>query len=349
MSHSWWYQPIVEPDRKMREVALQRQAQLTKPPGSLGRLEALAVTLAAMQSRPDPRLKKPWISVFAADHGVAAAGVSAFPQAVTMEMVRNFSRGGAAISVLARLHGAVLEVVNVGTAGQLEPLSQVVDARVAAGTRNFVADSAMDLHHLEEAMEVGRSAVERAVRQGCDLFIGGEMGIGNTTAAAAVAAALLNIGGDEMAGAGTGLDAAGINRKAEVIQQALDFHRPYLDDPVEVVRRLGGFEIAALSGSMIAAAQQGIPLLIDGFITTVAALVAVRIQPDVGSWMLFSHRSAEQGHQRVLATLDAEPLLDLQLRLGERSGAALALPLLQQACQLHNEMATFAEAGVSES
>lgn len=348
MDRLWWNRPVSELELGCREAAAARQLQLTKPPGSLGRLEQVVVDLAAMQGREKPKIEQPWITIFAADHGIASLGVSAFPQEVTAEMVRNFSRGGAAISVLAKQLSATLEVVNVGTLHAIEPLPHVLDARVAAATRSFVGDSAMDLPHLEQAFEAGREALLRAVQAGADLYIGGEMGIGNTTAAAATAAALLQLPAAEVVGAGTGVDRTGIEHKCTLIEQALDFHRPYLDDPIEVLRRLGGFEIAALSASYIAAAQQGIPILVDGFICSVAALAATRIQPDVRHWMLFAHHSAEQGHSRVLDGMDALPLLSLQMRLGEGSGAAIALPLLQQACTLHGEMATFAEAGVSE-
>ncbi len=346
---NWWSDPISALDQQAAEQASARQAELTKPPRSLGRLESVAIQLASMQGVESPVVEQVWITIFAADHGVASLGVSAFPQDVTAEMVRNFSRGGAAIAVLAKQLGATLEVVNVGTVSAIEPLPQVLDARVAAGTRSFVSDAAMDHSHLEQAMAVGRDAVMRAQQAGADLYIGGEMGIGNSTAAAAVAAALLKQEGRVVAGVGTGVDVDGVSHKSEVIQQALDFHHDYLNDPLEVLRRLGGFEVAALSGSYIAAAQQRLPILVDGFISSVAALLATRIQPDARQWMLFSHRSAEQGHQRVLEAMQAEPLLDLGMRLGEGSGAAVALPLLQQACQLHREMATFAEASVSQA
>ncbi len=348
MSNRWWEAPVQPIDRGVMEEATGRQAQLTKPPGSLGRLEELAIRLAAMQRQLRPEINRPFVTVFAADHGVAEMGVSAFPQEVTVEMVRNFSRGGAAITVLASHLGAVLEVVNVGTRHPVEPLNGVVDARIASGTRNFVSAPAMDEEEFELALAAGRDAAERAVEQHADLYIGGEMGIANTTAAAAVAAALLDESGESVAGAGTGLNREGVSRKGAVIQQALDFHHSSLTSPIEVVRRVGGFEIAALVGAYIRAGQQGLPLLVDGFIASVAALAAVRMSPDLQEWLLFSHCSAEQGHAAVLDALGVEPLLDLGMRLGEASGAAVAVPLLQQACVLHGRMATFAEAGVSE-
>lgn len=322
--------------------------QLTKPPGALGRLESLAIRLASMQGRAKPEINAPFITIFAADHGVAEMGVSAFPQEVTAEMVRNFSRGGAAISVLANSLEASLEVVNVGTVGSLEPLDGVVDARISSGTKNLATTSAMDSSELARALEKGKEAVERATGQGVDIYIGGEMGIANTTAASAVAAALLEESGASIAGTGTGLDAAGVSRKGEIIEQALELHKSNLGDPMDILQHLGGFELAALVGAYIKASQSGLPILVDGFITSVAALAAVRLNSGVREWLIFSHHSAEQGHGKVLDALDANPLLDLGMRLGEGSGAAVAVPLLQQACQLHGEMATFGEAGVSE-
>ncbi|MBC8519067.1 MAG: nicotinate-nucleotide--dimethylbenzimidazole phosphoribosyltransferase [Gammaproteobacteria bacterium] len=348
MGNNWWESPVQQVDRQSEKQAEERQLQLTKPPGALGRLESLAIRLASMQGRVKPAIKNPFITIFAADHGVAEMGVSAFPQEVTAEMVRNFSRGGAAISVLANSLGATLEVVNVGTVGSLEPLGGVVDARISSGTKNLAQAPAMDRGELERALGVGREAVERAAGQGADIYIGGEMGIANTTSASAVAAALLGERGASVVGAGTGLDSAGVSRKGEVIEQALELHKDNLGSPMDILQNLGGFEVAALAGAYIKASQSGVPVLVDGFITSVAALAAVRINSAVRGWLIFSHRSAEQGHGKVLDAMDANPLLDLGMRLGEGSGAAVAVPILQQACQLHGEMATFGEAGVSE-
>ncbi len=348
MTVSWLYDAVQQADDSIRASALARQLQLTKPPGSLGRLEQLAVELAALQGRERPQLEKVRIVVFAADHGVAEEQVSAFPQAVTVEMVRNFSRGGAAICVLSRALGAELEVVNVGTAGDPGELPGVLDQRVNSGSANFCRQPAMSESELAQALQAGRQAVDRAVAGGAELFIGGEMGIANTTAATALACALLNESPEVLVGPGTGLDSAGVRHKAEVIARALALHAGHGGDAVETLRRLGGLEIAALCGAFIAAAQQGMAVLVDGFIATSAALAAVRINPGVRQWLLFSHASAEPGHARLVAALDAEPLLGLGMRLGEGSGAAVALPLLRQACALHNEMATFAEAGVSD-
>jgi nicotinate-nucleotide--dimethylbenzimidazole phosphoribosyltransferase len=346
MSLDWLSAPCAHPDIAQLEAAAARQMQLTKPPGSLGQLEALAIQLASLQHTATPSVERVWISVFAADHGVAEENVSAYPQVVTGEMVRNFATGGAAISVLARTLGANLEVVNLGTVNDPGEISGVRRAIIASSTTNFCVAPAMTSEQLEQALAVGRESTEAAKHADAQLFIGGEMGIANTTAAAALASALLEQPPSCLAGAGTGLDSAGILHKVSVLESALAKHAD-AKTAVEQLRCLGGFEIAALVGAFIAAAQAGLPILVDGFITTTAALTAVRIQPDVRKWLLFAHRSKEHGHARVLNGLDAEPLLDLNMRLGEASGAATAVPLLRLACALHNGMATFEQAGVS--
>lgn len=348
MDIEWLNLPPRQLDETARAAACQRQAQLTKPPGALGELERSAIFLAAAQGRERPRADSVWISVFAGDHGVVEEGVSAFPQAVTAEMVKNFARGGAAISVLARQLGARLEVVDLGTAEGLSGMPDVKHLDLGPGTRNFTREAAMSLAQCEEALAAGRRSVESARAAHADLFIGGEMGIGNTTAAAALGCALLGESPGRLAGPGTGLDNAGVARKAEVIDRALALHRPYLDDPREALRRLGGFEIAALTGAYVTCAQAGLPALVDGFIATAAALAAERISPGTASWFLYGHGSAEPGHAALLAALGARPLLALDMRLGEGSGAAVAVPLLRLACALHDGMATFAEAAVSE-
>jgi nicotinate-nucleotide--dimethylbenzimidazole phosphoribosyltransferase len=345
MSHYWYDAPIAAPDSAVLAAARDRQMQLTKPPGSLGRLEELGVTLAAMQGTQQPRVDKLWITVFAGDHGVVAEGVSAFPQVVTAEMVRNFARGGAAISVLAREWDARLEVVNVGTVQPLEDLPGVVEARVGPGTANFVHEPAMNGDQLHEALMAGHDVAERAAINGARLLVGGEMGIGNTTSAAAIACSLLGLPAAQLAGPGTGLDAAGVSHKALVIERALAHHRS--DQPLTALQRLGGFEIAALAGAYLRCGQLGLPALVDGFITTAAALVAVRLRPELAAWLFYAHCSAEPGHRRLLDALEAKPLLELGMRLGEGSGAAVAVPILRAAAALHARMATFAEAGVS--
>ena len=343
----WLRAPAAAPNEAAGRAAEHRQVQLTKPPESLGQIERLAIRLAALQGTSEPAVDRVHIAVFAADHGVAAEQVSAFPQSVTIEMVRNFARGGAAINVLARELGATLEVINLGTVNDTGPLAGIIDCRLGPGTANFTRAPAMSPEQCTRALKAGRHAAERARLAGAQLFIGGEMGIGNTTAAAAIACALLDLPSEQLVGPGTGIDAAGMAHKREVTRRALAQHRAHLADPVEVLRRLGGFEIAAVAGSYLACAQRGLPVLVDGFIASVAALVAVRLCQGAGAWFLFAHTSAEPGHRRVLEALKGQPLLDLGMRLGEGSGAAVAVPLLRLACTLHNKMATFTDAGVS--
>lgn len=345
---------MTEPARHLtkdaQHTATRRQAELTKPLGSLGRLEEIAIALAAMYGEVCPTVDPARILVFAGDHGIAGAGVSAYPQSVTAQMVANMAAGGAAISALARTLDVGLELIVLGTLGEipyqpLPPSVQIVG--VGPSTRDFSREPAMSDTELDTCLATGSTAVERAVAdQGCRLVIGGEMGIGNSTAAAALGCALLDRPASELAGPGTGLGGDGIARKTALIERALQLHRTALDTPIEALRRVSGFEIAALTGAYLRAAQLGVPVLVDGFIATSAALAATRILPGARDWMLFGHRSREPGHQLLLEALAAQPLLDLGLRLGEGSGAASALPLLRLACTLHREMASFTEAGV---
>lgn len=348
MNHRWWLDPCKPVDTQVLELAAARQQQLTKPAGSLGRLESVAVQLAGLQGQVKPSLDRLWIAIFAGDHGVVAEGVSAYPQEVTGQMLLNFVSGGAAISVLARQLGASLEVVDLGTVTPSLDLPGVRHLNLGPGTANFAQGPAMTVKQGEQALHAGRDSVLRAVAAGTQLFIGGEMGIGNTTAASALACALLDCPVAHLVGPGTGLDAAGVSRKAQVIERALALHAAQGNDPSQTLFNLGGFEVAALVGAYLACAQQGVAVLVDGFICSVAALVAVRLNPTCRPWLLFGHRGAEPGHRHVLETLGAEPLLDLGLRLGEGSGAALAVPLLRLACDLHGQMATFAEAAVAD-
>jgi len=347
MTMYWLETPAHPIDQAILAAAQARQGQLTKPPGSLGYLEQIAIRLAAMQGDQQPDLSRVRITVFAADHGIADEGVSAFPQAVTGQMIANFAHGGAAISVLARNLGATLEVVDVGSKTDSAALPGVIVNKAGEGTANFRRQPAMSEAQLTAALQAGRDAVARALKDDAQLFIGGEMGIANTSAATAVACALLGKSALEIAGPGTGLDAAGVVRKAKVIDDALALHRPALTSPLAILRHVGGFEIAALAGAYIASAQSGLPVLVDGFIASSAALLALRIRPDVADWLFFGHASAEPGHVHLMQALNARPLLNLGLRLGEGSGAAAALPILRLAAALHGQMATFAEAGVA--
>lgn len=352
---AWLRTPAPPVDETAAARARARQAQLTKPPGSLGALERVAVHLAALQGRDEPRADPVAVGVFAADHGVVEEGISAFPQAVTQAMVANFANGGAAVCVLAQQTGAHLEVIDVGTCSDQVP-EGVVDARIAPGTRNFRTEPAMARDALHAALTAGAEAVDRAQRRDARVWIGGEMGIGNTTAATALGCAVLGMRPADVAGPGTGLAADGVAHKAHVIESALTRHRLSADDPcpatpealLEAARCVGGFEIAALTGSYLRAARHGMVVLLDGFIATAAAVLAIRLSPSTLPWLWPTHRSAEPGHDRLLECFPDPPLLDLGLRLGEGTGALAAVPLVQSACAIHNRMATFEQAGVPD-
>jgi nicotinate-nucleotide--dimethylbenzimidazole phosphoribosyltransferase len=346
--HQWWTAACRQPDSAAAAAATARQAQLTKPAGALGQLESLAIQLAGLQGCEQPQIQRPWLSLFAGDHGVVAEGVSAYPQAVTAQMLHNFVSGGAAVSVLARVQQIPLEVVDLGTIDPSLELPGVRHLRLGAGTANFAQGPAMSVEQCQLALAAGRDAVLRAQAVGSDLFLAGEMGIGNTTAATALACALSDATPAQLVGPGTGLDQAGVAHKQAVIERALALHGTQLAEPFEALRRVGGFELAALTGAYLACAQTGIAVLVDGFICSAAALCAQQLNPACRPWLLFAHAGAEPGHRALLASLEAQPLLDLGLRLGEGSGAALALPLIKLACQLHAGMATFQQAAVTE-
>lgn len=347
MLPEWVYKPCPEISAVHREAAIARQAQLTKPTGALGRLEQLAIELAGLQATEQPRAARVPIIVFAGDHGIVAQGVSAYPQEVTIAMMANFAAGGAAISVLARELGSSLEVVDAGTLAQ-EEMKGVAADKPRNGTRDFSVEAALIPSELAFAFDAGQRAVARAMVNEPDLLIFGEMGIGNTTASAAIAASLLGVNAEEIAGSGTGIDVAGRAHKAQVIDAAITRHGLAGASAENILRAVGGLEIAAISGAIVAAAQARIPVLIDGFIVSVAALAAVRLNPSCRPFLLPSHQSAEQGHRLVLGALNVQPLISLDLRLGEGSGAAIALPLVRLACSLHNGMATFAQANVPD-
>ncbi len=338
---NWLLDSVPALSQAVEADARQRQDSLTKPPGSLGRLEEIARRFSVWQSTDKPRVSKVQVTIFAGDHGVARSGLSAYPQQVTLEMIRNFSRGGAAINVLARQIGADFSIVNLGTIQPCENLDGVINLQLAPGTRSFLEEPAMTTQLCLDAINAGAERIPLSA----DLFVGGEMGIGNTSSATALICALTGEAAEKFVGRGTGLDDAGIRRKSRLIQQALD--KNPAGSPLGSLAYFGGLEIAALVGAYIACAQKGIPILVDGFICTAAALVAVRINPDCRNWMLFSHRSDEQGHGLLLELLDADPLIDFSLRLGEGTGAALTVPLIQSACLLQSEMATFEQAQVS--
>ena len=366
---TYWYHTFCEtPCQQSVNKAIERQAQLTKPAGSLGQLEDIAVRFAGWQSNEIASLDKIAVRVFAADHGICQQNVSAFPQQVTMQMVLNFLAGGAAISVLSEQVNANFAVVNAGIATPLPDSKKVqnhpnlVNCPVAAGTNDFSQQAAMLVEELQQALTIGKQVIEQLIDDGAgiQLFVGGEMGIGNTSSASAIYCALLGISPDLACGPGTGIDSAGVKHKSKIINDALALHQLNTNELVnetdtdqlrekslDVLQKVGGFEIAALTGSYIAASQRQIPSLIDGFISTAAALLAVNINPSCRDWLMFSHCSAEPAHQLALTHLNAKPLIDLGLRLGEGSGAAVCLTLIQSALSLHAEMATFAEAEVA--
>ena len=344
---NWIENNLPQRDSIYKEDASERQTQLTKPLGSLGELENIAIRIADIQQTKSPSVDKTSIVIFAADHGIVEEGVSAFPQEVTAQMVMNFLQGGAAISVLAKQLNANFEVVDVGILTALPEQNGLVIQRAGASTANSAKQDAMTTEQLETAFQAGYDAVERAVKKGSELFIGGEMGIGNTTSAATLYCALLGLTPEQATGAGTGLDDDGIKHKISVIHKILETHQACDEDTLEWLRCVGGFEIAALTGAYIRAAQCNLPVIVDGFISTAAALCAALIQPKVNDVLFFSHVSAEQGHRNVMEILQQKPLLDLSMRLGEGSGAAVAANLLRSACMLHTQMATFAEAAVA--
>lgn len=344
----WFAKPAKALDDDARTQAAEHQNQLTKPPGSLGRLEACAIALCAMQGTATPRADDALIAIFAGDHGIAELGVSAFPQAVTAEMVRNFARGGAAISVLAQHTGARFQVINCGTASALEPLDGVLDCRVAAGTRNFAREAAMSEQQLRAALDIGRNVIASACETAApDIFIAGDMGIANTSSAAALAALLLSEDAASLVGPGTGIAGEALGNKRRIVANAVLRYQDLCTNAFDVLRCVGGFEIAAMTGAYIHAAQRGIPVLLDGYIATAAALAARAMNPSAAGWFIASHQSAEPAHGRMLDALGLKALLQLDMRLGEGSGAAIALPLLRSACALHTRMATFASAGIS--
>ncbi|HVA67774.1 MAG TPA: nicotinate-nucleotide--dimethylbenzimidazole phosphoribosyltransferase [Candidatus Binataceae bacterium] len=341
---------IIAPDQEAAGIARARLDSLTKPRGSLGRLEDIAARFAAIRRNASPAVAHPVITVFVADHGIADEGVSAYPKAVTVEMLRNLASGGAAICVLARKLGYELQIVDVGveTDTSSAPLPGVLYRRLGAGTRNFMRGPAMSSAEARRALEVGIEVASEAAARGSTTVGIGEMGIANSTSAAAILASLTQIAPGRLAGRGTGLDDAGLKRKVEVIERALELHRASLGDPLATLAVMGGFEIAAMAGVCIGAAASRVAVVVDGFIATAAAALAARINPHIFGYLFFAHRSAEGGHALALEALGAEPILDLGMRLGEGTGAALAMSVIESALALYTQMATFASASVSE-
>jgi nicotinate-nucleotide--dimethylbenzimidazole phosphoribosyltransferase len=340
---------IEDVDHELMQQAQARLDRLTKPLGSLGRLEALARQVVGITRTLAPRLSRKVIITMAADHGVAQEGVSAYPQVVTRQMVSNFLRGGAGINVLARHVGARVVIVDMGVAGDLPPHPDLIVRKIGYGTGNIAEGPAMTEAQARAAIQAGRDIIGQEVAGGVDIIGTGDMGIANTTASSAIAAALTGAPAEQVTGRGTGIDDAAQARKVAVIQRALAVNRPDPSDPLEVLAKVGGFEIAGLVGVILEGARAKLPVVVDGLISGAAALIAAGLEPRVTGYLIASHRSQEPGHQVMLERLGLHPLLDLGLRLGEGTGAALAMSLVEAACNVLTEMATFEEAGVAEA
>lgn len=336
-------------DTSAAAAVRQKLDRKTKPTGSLGRLEELAVSLAGMSGRTDGAFARKAVLVAAGDHGVAAQGVSLYPAEVTPQMVLNYLSGGAAVSVLARRAGARVLVADAGVnAGAFAPHPDLLDLKVARGTQDLSRGPAMSLKQAKDCLAKGREAVAKLAEDGLDLLAVGEMGIGNTTPSAALCAALLRLDPELVTGRGTGLDADAWTHKVAVIRKALEINDPDPDDALDCLAKVGGFEIGLLAGAMLEAAARRIPVVLDGFITGAAALIAWKLDPAVAAYLLASHQSQEIGHKHLLERLGLRPYLNLDLRLGEGSGAALFLPLVDAAADILRDMATFESAGVSD-
>ncbi|TQV89618.1 nicotinate-nucleotide--dimethylbenzimidazole phosphoribosyltransferase [Aliikangiella coralliicola] len=336
----------ITPLTDSKRTAIQQKIdQKTKPPGALGRLEQLAMQLALITGSDEIILNKPTMLVFAADHGIAKEGVSIAPPEVTQQMVLNFLNGGAAINCFCRANDIALEVID---AGILVPINapKLTMQSLGRGTNNFVTLPAMSLEAVTKGFSLGAKVVYRMASEGCNVFGFGEMGIGNTSSASALMSAITGIPAEECVGRGTGISDEVYQKKLSLIQKALKRHKNSFDDTKQILSALGGFEIVQMVGAMLAAAECNSVVLVDGFIATVAALAAVKINPAARDYMVFCHQSEESGHQKLLQYLQATPLLSLELRLGEGTGAALAVPLLKAAQAFYNDMASFDSAGV---
>jgi nicotinate-nucleotide--dimethylbenzimidazole phosphoribosyltransferase len=336
-------------DNAAMQLARARQDTLTKPWGSLGRLEELSIQLAGMTANPLPSVERKTVIVMAADHGVALEGVSAYPAEVTAQMVANFLQGGAAINTLARQTNARVVVVDMGVGSEIEDASgKLVRRKISLGTANLAEGPAMTRAQAMEAIQSGIEVVEAEIAHGVDIFGIGDMGIGNTTPSAAIACALMDQAPNKIAGRGTGVDNKGLKRKIAVIARALDVNKPQADDGLDVLAKVGGFEIGGLAGVMLAAAANRKPVVVDGFISTAAAMIAASLAYGTREYMIAAHVSPERGHRLMLEWLGLNPLLDMNLRLGEGTGAALAFHLIEASTRVLREMATFDEAGVSD-
>ena len=336
-------------DSPAMAIARQRQDSLTKPHGSLGKLEELSIQIAGIKGEAIPKLEHKAIITMAADHGVVAEGVSLYPQEVTRQMVLNFLHGGAAINVLANHIGARVIVVDMGVIGGFQPLPGLLCKMIDFGTRNMAKEPAMTRQQAIDALEAGIEVVEAEANKGLDIIGTGDMGLGNTTASSAIFAAISGEPVEKITGRGTGIDNKQLAHKIKVIERALSINKPNPGDPIDVLARVGGFEIGGLAGVILAGAAHRIPVVIDGFISGAAALIATGLSPQAKDYLIAAHVSSEAGHGLLLDFLGLKPLLDLNMRLGEGTGAALGIFLAEAAVRLLSQMATFAEAGVSEA
>ncbi len=333
-----------------QEAMLQAEKHwdnLTKPPKSLGKLEDLVIRLAGIQKNPKPQINKKCVLCYAGDHGVVEEGVSPSQQIVTAEMVRNFVNGGAAISVLSDMAGAELKVINTGMANLVDHPA-VIQKSIASGTANMAKGPAMTEEQALQALNLGFEMAEAAIDDGVDLLITGEMGVGNTTAASAIYSCMIGVNPIEVTGTGAGLPSNRLAHKASIIQQALDINTPSPQDPLSVLKSVGGFELAAMVGTMVAGAALRCPVVVDGFISGAAAVIAMTFHEQVRAFLIFSHSSGEKGFQEVCRRFQITPLVDLDMHLGEGTGAAMIMPLIDNSLACFHRMATFAEAGVTE-
>lgn len=334
-------------DTAWRAKARERLRVQTRPEGSLGVLERLLERLVAIQKKDRPQIARKRILIFAADHGIAAEGVSLYPSDVTRAMVLNFLNGGATINALARGLAAEVRVVDVGVHGDFGADPRLIHAKVRASTRNMLDEPAMTVQEFDQALRTGWDLACAAREDGVELLALGEMGIANTTAASAVIAAITRAPVESVTGRGTGLGPEALAHKIRVIEKALQRHSDCLEDPIKALQCLGGFELAAMTGAMLGAARSGLGVVVDGWIVSASVLAAMRINPHVLDYLFFAHQSEEKGHRFILQAFEAEPILNLSMRLGEASGAALAMGILDAAVRVYNEVATFSEAGVS--
>ena len=333
---------IQRPDRELQPAVQKHLDSLTKPPGSLGRLEELARNFCIMRGSVDPVLKKRAVFTFAADHGVSRSGVSAYPREVTAQMVFNFIRGGAAINVLCRHYGIQNIIVDAGVDYDFGELAGLVNRKIGRGTENFLEKPAMTEDQANRSIQIGID-----LANGYDLIGTGDMGIGNTTSSAAILAVITGASAEDVVGRGTGIDEERLKHKAKVIRDAIELHKPDPNNGLDVLAKVGGFEIGAIAGLIIGAASRRIPVVVDGFISGAGAMIALRLNPACRDYIFFSHLSRERGHKRMLDFFDARPILDLDMCLGEGTGAAIGIDVITAATRIYGEMATFESAAVS--